>query len=344
MARLDRLGEEGKRTVQLASVIGRQFLVHLLERIADLTGALDGLLTELQTLEIIYRQGLLPEPAYVFKHAVIQDVAYNSLLVRQRKELHRAVGYAIEELYADRLAEHYAELAHHFTQGEVWGKAMEYSILAGDRAAHAFASAEARRHYRRALEAAGKLTLAPDSVTLASLHKKHAAALTVLIEYEAATAEYQRALELIRPVGDRRRDIGILAGLSHVYNLSHRPEPAMAYNDQALALARELGYQAAQANCLIIRVLHRVAYYGQLLEAMPDAEEALRLARAVGEPKLLAQALSNLGATLQWRAEFGRGLAYLHVRGRAGAAHTRGIRFWPSRLSHRHRQHRQRGV
>ena len=84
------------------------------------------------------------------------------------------------------------------------------------------------------------------------------------------------------------------------------------YNDQALALARELGYQAAQADCLVIRVLHRIAYYGQLLEAMPDAEEALRLARAVGEPKLLAQALSNLGATLQWRAEFDCGLAYLH--------------------------------
>ena len=312
MARLDRLGEAGKRTVQLASVIGRQFLVRLLERIADLTEPLEGLLTELQTLELIYRQGLLSEPAYVFKHAMIQDVAYNSLLIRQRRELHRAVGAAIEELYPERLAEHYEELAHHFTQGEVWEKAMAYSVLAGDRAVHAFANAEARRHYCCALEAASKLTPAPDSRTLVSLHEKHAAALAVLIEYEAAATEYQRALELIRRVGDRWREIEILAGLSNVYNLYHRPEPAMAYNDQALALARELGYQAAQSDCLVIRVLHRIAYYGQLLEAMPDAEEALRLARAVGEPKLLAQALSNLGATLQWRAEFDCGLAYLH--------------------------------
>ena len=107
MARLDRLGEAGKRTVQLASVIGRQFLVRLLERLADLPGPLEGVLTELQALEIIYRQGLLPEPAYVFKHAMIQDVAYNSLLLRQRRALHRAVGAAIEELYPTRLAEHY---------------------------------------------------------------------------------------------------------------------------------------------------------------------------------------------------------------------------------------------
>jgi hypothetical protein len=125
--------------VQLASVIGRQFLVRLLERIADLTGPLEGLLTELQTLELIYRQGLLPEPAYVFKHALIQDVAYNSLLLRQRRELHRAVGAAIEELYPERLAEHYEELAHHFTQGEVWAKAMEKGS-GGDRAVHAFAN------------------------------------------------------------------------------------------------------------------------------------------------------------------------------------------------------------
>src|SRR5712691_9238739 len=310
MARLDRLGEHGKRTVQLASVIGRQFLVRLLERISGLTGQLEGLLRELKALEIIYEQGLLPEPAYIFKHAVIQDVAYHSLLVQRRKELHKAVGYAIEDLYPDRLADHYEELAHHFVQGEEWQKAMDYSVLAGDRAAHAFATTEAHKHYARALEAAGKLT--PDPGILASLHVKYAVVLVTLTEYEAAVAEYQRALELSRQVGDRRREIEILAGLSGLYIFYHRAEPAMAYNDQALAMARELGDQASQASCLAIRALIRLTSYGQILEATPDAEEALRLSRAVGDPKLLAQALCHLGTALQWRADFDRGLAYLH--------------------------------
>ena len=312
MARLDHLGEEGKRTVQLASVIGRQFLVRLLERIADLTGPLEGLLTELQMLELIYRQGLLPEPAYVFKHAMIQDVAYNSLLLRQRRALHRAVGVAIEELYPERLAEHYEELAHHFIQGEVWAKAMAYSTLAGDRAADAFANLEARSHYARALEAASKLAPAPDPGTLASLYEKHAAALTALVEYEAAAVAYQRALELMRRVGERRRESEILAGLSNVYNWYHRPELAMAYNEQALAIARELGDRPSQAICLTNRAIIRSVYYGQIVETMPDAEEALRLSREAGEPKLLAHALGNLGAMLQWRADFDRGLVYLH--------------------------------
>ncbi|MBI4245679.1 MAG: tetratricopeptide repeat protein, partial [Candidatus Rokubacteria bacterium] len=312
MARLDRLGEDGKRTVQLASVIGRQFLRRLLERIAGLTGQLEGLLRELKALEIIYELGLLPEPAYVFKHAVIQDVAYNSLLRERRKELHKAVGYAIEELYPDRLAEHYEELAHHFFQGEEWSKAVEYSGLAGERAANAFANAEAKEHYRRALQAAGKVTPLPDPGVLASLHEKHGAALMVLGEYEDSVAEYQHALDLIRRTGDRRREIEILVGLSGVYNWYHRPKPALEYNEQALALARELDDRALQAGCLANRTYIRVVAYAQVVESAPDAEEAVRLSKQIGDPKLLAQTLLRLGGVLQWRGEFDRSLAYLH--------------------------------
>src|SRR2546422_2131342 len=153
MARLDRLGEDGKRAVQLASGIGRQFLVRPLQRISGMTTEGDGLLRELQALEIVYEQGLLPEPAYVFKHAVIQDVAYNSLLIQRRKALHRAVGEAIEELYQDRLEEHYAELAHHFSQGEVWDKALAYCRQAGEKAMAQSAYREAVGYFEQALRA-----------------------------------------------------------------------------------------------------------------------------------------------------------------------------------------------
>jgi class 3 adenylate cyclase/tetratricopeptide (TPR) repeat protein len=309
MARLDRLGEDGKRTVQLASVIGRQFMRRLLERIAGLTGRLEGLLQELKALEIIYEQGLLPEPAYIFKHAVIQDVAYHSLLTQRRRELHRAVGYAIEELYPDRLAEHHEELAHHFAQGEEWQKAMDYSVLAGDRAAHAFANTEAKQHYTRALEAAGKLAPAPEAV--AGLHAKRGAVLTVLGEYDGAAADYQEALELVRRAGDQRKEIEILIGLSGVYNYSHHGEPAIEYNEQALALARELDDLPFQAVCLANRVQIRSAGYGQIVETTPDAEEALRLSKEIGNPPLLAQTLAFLGAALQWRGDLDRSLVYL---------------------------------
>src|SRR5712691_9917351 len=194
MARLDRLGEGGKRTVQLASVIGRQFLVRLLERVAGLTGKLEGLLRELKALEIIYEQGMIPEPAYVFKHAVIQDVAYSSLLLQRRKEVHRAVGAAIEELYRDRLAEHYAELAYHFNRGEDWPKALQYSTMAGDQFTHSFANAEAAEHYTHVINAATKLPLV-SAGSVGDLHAKCGAVLSIIGRHSQALDEYARALD-----------------------------------------------------------------------------------------------------------------------------------------------------
>src|SRR5262249_55172599 len=125
---------------------------------------LEGLLRELQALEIIYEQGLVPEPAYIFKHAVIQDVAYQSLLMQRRKDLHRAVGEAIEELYHDRLAEHYGELAHHFTQGEVWDKALLYCRQAGEKAMVQSAYHEAVTSFEQALAALAHLPERRDTI------------------------------------------------------------------------------------------------------------------------------------------------------------------------------------
>jgi class 3 adenylate cyclase/tetratricopeptide (TPR) repeat protein len=311
MARLDRLGEDGKRTVQLASVIGRQFLRRLLERIAGLTGELEGLLAELKALEIIYEQGLLQEPAYVFKHAVIQDVAYQSLLVQRRRQLHRAVGHAIEELYPDRLAEHCEELAHHFTQAEEWTKALEYSAVAGDRAAHAFANVEARRHYARAIDAARKAMPPASPRTLAGLHGKHASVLTVLTEYEAAAAEYQRALELVRGTDDRQFEIETLVGLSTMYMQSHQPEPAIRHIDAALEIARALGDRSSQAFCHTQRAFVRTAGMGATPEIRPDVEAGLATYREVRPPRRLAQTLVWLGSILQVRGELDRGLELL---------------------------------
>ncbi len=311
MARLDRLGENGKRTVQLASVIGRQFLRRLLERIAGLTGELEGLLHELKALEIIYEQGLLPEPAYVFKHAVIQDVAYQSLLVQHRKELHRAVGRAIQELYADRIAEHYEELAHHFIEGEQWDEAFRYSVLAGDRAAHAFASAEARKHYTRALEAAGHAQPAPSARERANVHERLGGALFILAEFEAAVAEYERALALIRRTGDRKQEAATLLGLANVYNWYHQPEQVFSTVNSALAIASDIGDAAAQAGCYALRGEATGAVYGPRVETIRDSSEAVRLAREVGDSRLLAQCLVFAGRLREWHGQYDVAVRYL---------------------------------
>ena len=88
MARIDRLGEEPKRVLQLAAVIGREFTGRLLDRLAGTHDGTDAAMRELKAKELIYEKSLFPEPAYLFKHALTQDVAYSSLLIKRRRDLH----------------------------------------------------------------------------------------------------------------------------------------------------------------------------------------------------------------------------------------------------------------
>jgi class 3 adenylate cyclase/tetratricopeptide (TPR) repeat protein len=306
MARLDRLGEDGKRAVQLASVIGRQFLQRLLERIAGLTGSLEGLLQELKSLEIIYEQGLLPEPAYIFKHAVIQDVAYNSLLKERRRELHRAVGVAIEELYPDRLADHYQELAHHFVNGEEWGKAFEFLIRSGDRAKDAFANQTALDFYAKALDVAGRLTPPAPPRRIMEVYQKRGQVWRLTGRITEAIAELDRMLAMAREVGDRSSEAQALVdlALAHWFKFSSEHVPyTKAFAEEALQLGREIGDEEAVAKSLsYIGLVHQVE--GNLAAGDEKLEESLRISEAHGFKDAMAQNLTWLGAHAEWRADF----------------------------------------
>ena len=116
-ARMDRLEENLKQIMQVASVIGREFAFRILHAISGMRKEVKADLLDLQRLELIYEKSLLPELAYIFKHALIQEVAYNSLLLKKRREIHERIGQAIEELYPDRLEEFYEMLAYHYCPG-----------------------------------------------------------------------------------------------------------------------------------------------------------------------------------------------------------------------------------
>ena len=106
-ARMDRLEDQIKRTMQVASVIGRDFAYRILQIITGTEEELKSYLLNLQNLEFIYEKSLFPELEYTFRHALIQEVAYNSLLKKRRIELHARIGLAAEFLYADKLDESY---------------------------------------------------------------------------------------------------------------------------------------------------------------------------------------------------------------------------------------------
>jgi len=152
MARIDRLEQDLKRTMQIASVIGRDFLFQLLRRISDMGDALQTYLMKLQSLEFIYEKSLFPELEYMFKHILIQDVTYHSLLTQTRKQFHERIGNAMEEIYKERLDEHCEKLAYHYQHGSNREKALEYLILAAKKAANRFANVEAMNFCKEALK------------------------------------------------------------------------------------------------------------------------------------------------------------------------------------------------
>jgi class 3 adenylate cyclase/tetratricopeptide (TPR) repeat protein len=313
MARLDRLGDEGKRTVQLAAVIGRRFLVRLLDRVADMKERLEGFLGELKALEIVYEQSLVPEPAYVFKHAVIQDVAYNSLLRERRREVHRHVGEAIEELFADRLPDHFEELAHHYVHGEHWAKAFTYVVRSANHAKDAYANQVALDFYAQALEIAARVTPPVPARDIMEVHQRRSTVLFLLTRYPEAIAESRRVLELAREANDRWMEAEAQADLALTYwatfdssNVPHVKAAAEA----ARALAEETGHE---------RVLSKALNYlglveqeeGDLVAADRSMEASLRIAEPAGFRDAEAQALVWLGAHAGWRGEFAKAIPLL---------------------------------
>jgi len=218
MARLDRLPEEPKRALQTASVIGREFALRLLERIHEAKERVGPVVEELRALELIHEKAIHPELAYMFKHALTHDVAYESVLESRRRALHGIVAATIEELYRDRLPEHYATLAHHYAQAEEWAKALEYCERASAQAAGSFANESAAEHCRRGLEAARRLGAAVPDARRRALEERLGQACRGMSEMEASGEAFRRAAALSESAEDRARNLGRAA---HSYFWAH---------------------------------------------------------------------------------------------------------------------------
>jgi tetratricopeptide (TPR) repeat protein len=154
---MDRLEHDLKQIMQVASVIGKDFGFRVLQTITGMREELKSHLLSLQGLEFIYEKRILPELEYIFKHALIQEVAYNSLLLKKRKEIHENVANALEQIYPERLEEFYEMLAHHFSKGKDSEKAYQYLKLSGEKAARSHSLWEAFHYYREAINVLDRL-------------------------------------------------------------------------------------------------------------------------------------------------------------------------------------------
>ena len=151
MARIDRLEEKTRDLVKLASVIGRNFFYRILAEVANTIKDIDDRLSYLRDIQLIQERKRMEEVEYLFKHALAQEAAYQSILSEKRKELHLRVANSIQNVFKERLREFYGMLAYHYSCGENENKAEEYMIKAGEEALRSSASSEALNYYQEAL-------------------------------------------------------------------------------------------------------------------------------------------------------------------------------------------------
>jgi class 3 adenylate cyclase/tetratricopeptide (TPR) repeat protein len=158
-SRIDRLPLSDKELLQTLAVIGKEFPFNLIKStIGKNDDELKEMLSNLQLAEFIYEQPAVGDIEYVFKHALTQEVAYNSILTQRRRVLHEAVGREMETLFAGQLDFHYEQLAFHYRNGISAEKAIHYLLLAGEQGAIRSASAQAAAHFKTALDLIPQLT------------------------------------------------------------------------------------------------------------------------------------------------------------------------------------------
>jgi class 3 adenylate cyclase/tetratricopeptide (TPR) repeat protein len=152
MSRIDRLDEALRELLRIASVIGRSFFFRVLARVCRNEGELGTCIEQLEELQIFRHRVRLDEIEFLFKHVLVQETIYRSILLRSRKEIHLNVARAIEELFAGRIGEFCGVLAYHYMQAEDLDKTEKYLEMAGKAAMDSAASSEALVFFQQTLD------------------------------------------------------------------------------------------------------------------------------------------------------------------------------------------------
>ena len=266
MARLDRLGA-AKAVAQLGAVLGREFAYAVLQALESLDEVtLQARLGELVTAELLYQRGRPPHATYRFKHALIQDAAYTSLLKSIRQQVHRQVAEVLEAQFPETVATQPELVAHHYTEAGLTEQAIPYWQQAGQQALQRSANPEAVQHLTTALELLASLPEPPARVQQElDLQLALGPALMTTRGIAAPEVEqtYARARALCTQVGDTPQLFSTLRGLWRFY-----------YNQGALSTAQEL------------------------------VEQLMRLAQRAADPVPLREAHEALGMTLFFLGDF----------------------------------------
>jgi len=308
VARLDRLATV-REVAQMGAALGREFSYDLIRAVSPLDEAsLQQALAKLVEAELLYQRGLPPQVRYIFKHALVQDAAYQSLLKSTRQQVHQQIARVLEGQFPDTVETQPELVAHHYTEAGLGGQALPYWQRAGERAVQLPAYAEAVRFYHLALEALERqepLDEAQRCTLLLALGETQRKA----GEHLAAQETLLRATDIARALGRTESFVRAaleLEWLTHEVGLASAPVVRLL--EEALqVLGVEDSLLTAQTLGGLATVLGAT---GVPQQALVYAQQAVAMARRLADPELLARNLYGMIYVLQGPEYLQQRLAY----------------------------------
>ena len=306
LGRLERLDQASRDVLRVAAVIGREFPRRVLEHVMpEAAQTIDERIRALRSAELIYNARVWPDVVYAFKHALTQEVAYDAQPEIERQSQHARIGAAVEQVYGDRLSEHYGVLAHHFTRAQQWGKSLEYLLLAAQQAERTFATREALALYEQARTSAERLAGGVgDPATLIGIHEARARLYFVTSDFERSGAEAERILPLARLTGNRLKEAEALATIAWASTWGRQLDAAIRVAREAIAVAEPVGALAAQGRAhFTIGFIRGVT--GVLDESRAALDKAVAISTAAGDAVNQSLSLSAAGLLRNWAGDYG---------------------------------------
>ena len=300
LSRIDRLGEEPRRTLKVASVLGRVFDARMLPGVYPELGEFD---TVRQHLRVLGTSDLVnvdreTEQTYLFKHVVTQEVAYESMPFAFRSMLHERVGGFIEKTEPDMIERNLDLLAHHYWRSENLPKKREYLGRAGDAAQASYANAAAIDYFER---------LAPlvENRARVDVLLKLGKVLELVGNWQRAEQVDADAIVLAENLGDEHSRASCETALAEVARKQGRYDEALARLDRAAREFHALGDENGAA-----KVLHLAgtvaAQRGDYKTAVANYEESLAIRERAGDKAGMGSLLSNLGIVAEYRGDYER--------------------------------------
>jgi class 3 adenylate cyclase/tetratricopeptide (TPR) repeat protein len=292
---LDRLPEGARRTLQAAAVIGRTFDENVLLAVAEGNGDVRDHVDELERRDLIRSTGRVPGREFTFRHALTQEAAYGSLLLKHRRTVHRRVAETLEAANGQRPDEVAPLLARHYAEAGDDAATLRYAEIAGDAAARLYANDEAERHYRTAIDVARRTGAATSLLT--ALYGRRGGTLELAGRYDDAIANYDEMREAAEATGDEAMALAANGSFAMLYSTvtpKFDPELGRRLSEENVATARRLGDREAEARSLWNILVSSVYGSGDPDRAVEAGEASLAIARELGHREQIAFTLNDL--------------------------------------------------